>query len=91
MHPRFFKSKTFQLNNITEQLGVDHDLFIFLNELKSGAYDFDVEEFKILENKISHQREINHVKLFPRLKQFFSESPEIFNQKLEAIFKVSDN
>ncbi|HSH20834.1 MAG TPA: CHAD domain-containing protein [Draconibacterium sp.] len=89
MHPRFFKSKTFQLNNITEQLGEDHDLFIFLNELKSGGYDFNAEEFEILENKVNHLREVNHVKLFPRLKQFFIDNPEVYNKKLESIFKVS--
>lgn len=90
MHPRFFKSKTFQLNNITEQLGEDHDLFIFLEELKNTEHNFTNVEFEIIENKVQHLREVNQVKLFPRLKQFFSDTPEIFNQKLETIFKVSE-
>ena len=89
IHPRYFKSKTFQLNNITEQLGEDHDLYIFLKEMKYGGFDFNVTEFEIIENKVEHLREVNRVKLFPRLKQFFGETPEIFNQKLKTIFKVS--
>lgn len=89
IHPRFFKTKTFQLNNITEQLGEDHDLFIFLEDLRNIRHDFTEVEFEIIENKVQHLREVNHVKLFPRMKQFFTDPPEIFNQKLERIFKVS--
>jgi CHAD domain-containing protein len=89
IHPRFFKTKTFQLNNITEQLGEDHDLFVFLQDLNNNEHDFTNVEFEIIENKVQHLREVNQVKLFPRLKQFFSDTPEIFNQKLETIFKVS--
>ncbi len=85
--PRYFKSKTFQLNRITEQLGEDHDFFVFINEIKNGAYDFDSEEIEILENKIQHLREVNFVKLFPRLKQFFNESPPAFSSKLEINIK----
>lgn len=88
-HPRFFKPKTFQLNNITEQLGEDHDLYVFLNDLKNCEHNFTEMEFEIIENKVRHLREINRLKLFPRLKQFFNEPPEIFNQKLETFFKVS--
>jgi len=33
IHPRFFRLKTFQLNNITEQLGEDHDFFVFLKDI----------------------------------------------------------
>lgn len=89
LHPRFFKSKTFQLNNITERLGEDHDLFVFLEDIKNTEHDFTNVEFEIIENKVQHLREVNQVKLFPRLKQFFSDTPLIFNQKLETIFKVS--
>ena len=89
LHPRFFKTKTFQLNNITEQLGEDHDLYIFIEDLKNTQHDFYPIEFEIIENKVRHLREVNHIKLFPRMKQFFTDSPEIFNQKLERIFKVS--
>ena len=88
IHPRYFKSKTFQLNNITEQLGEDHDLYVFLKEIESKDYELSAQEFEITENKVEHLRDLNRVKLFPRLKQFFSETPEIFNQKLKGIFKV---
>jgi CHAD domain-containing protein len=89
IHPRFFKTKTFRLNNITEQLGEDHDLYVFFEELKNIEHGFSNVEFEIIENKVQHLREVNHVKLFPRLKQFFSDHPDVFNQKLEGIFKVS--
>ena len=89
VHPRFFRLKTYHLNNITEQLGEDHDLYVFLTELLENRYDFTDNEIEILENQVQHLREINRIKLFPKLKQFFSESPEIFNQKLKGIFKVT--
>jgi hypothetical protein len=38
---------------------------------------------------VQHLREINLLKLNPRLKHFFNEPPELFNQKIEAIFKMS--
>lgn len=88
VHPRFFRLKTYHLNNITEQLGEDHDLFVFLTDLNENRYDFSDEELQILENQIQHLREINRIKLFPRLKQFFNETPEAFNLKLLEIFKV---
>jgi CHAD domain-containing protein len=88
IHPRFFRLKTFQLNNITEQLGDDHDLFVFLNEMLENQYGFTADELEIVENQIQHLRELNRIKLFPRLKQFFAESPEVFNLKLQGIFKV---
>jgi len=89
VHPRFFRLKTYHLNNITEQLGEDHDLFVFMNDLCETRYDFTDEELKILENQVQHLRELNRIKLFPRLKQFFSEQPEGFNLKVQEIFKVS--
>lgn len=89
VHPRFFRLKTYHLNNITEQLGEDHDLFIFLTELHTGEYGFSNEEFEIIENQVQYLREMNRLKLFPKLKQFFSEQPAIFNLKLREIFKVT--
>ena len=86
--PRFFKLKTYHLNNITEHLGEDHDLFVFLNELLENRYDFTDNELEILENQVQHLREVNRIKLFPKLKQFFNDSPEVFNQKLKTNFKV---
>jgi CHAD domain-containing protein len=88
VHPRFFRLKTYHLNNITEQLGEDHDLFVFLVELKSGFLDFDNIDLQILENQVQHHRELNLMKLTPRLKQFFKDLPEEFNLKMKKIFKV---
>ncbi|MGE0019210.1 MAG: CHAD domain-containing protein [Draconibacterium sp.] len=88
IHPRFFKLKTWQLNNITEHLGEDHDMFIFLTDLQSGNYGFSDDELEIIENKIQHLRELNRIKLFPKLKQFFADAPEVFKQKTDSIFKI---
>jgi CHAD domain-containing protein len=88
VHPRFFKLKTYHLNNITEQLGEDHDLYVLFIELKQEQYDFNTGELEILENQVQHLREINLLKLNLRLKHFFNEPPELFNQKIEAIFKM---
>ena len=88
VHPRFFRLKTYHLNNITEQLGEDHDLFVFLTDLLENRYDFTDEELEIVENQIQHLRGLTRIKLFPRLKQFFNETPEVFNLKLEGIFKI---
>ena len=89
VHPRFFRLKTYHLNNITEQLGEDHDLFIFMTNLPENRYEFSDNELEILKNQIKRLREINRKKMFPKLKQFFTESPEIFNQKIKTIFKIS--
>lgn len=88
VHPRFFRLKTYHLNNITEQLGEDHDLFVFFNDLRGNRYDFTNEDLQIIENQVLHLGEINRLKLFPRLKQFFIESPEVFTMKLQVIFKL---
>jgi CHAD domain-containing protein len=88
MHPRYFRMKSDQLNKITEQLGEDHDLTVFLNEIQSEIYDFEVEERLILINQIEHQQELARLKLMPWLKQFFNEPPAIFNQKMKKIFKI---
>jgi len=89
LHPRFFRLKSDQLNKITEQLGEDHDLFVFLNDLKVDNLGFDDSEIEIIENKVQHLREINLLKLNPRLKQFFNDPPSFFTQKMEQFFKVS--
>ena len=89
LHPRYFRLKSDQLNKITEQLGDDHDLFIFNYDLQQGEFELLPEELTILEKQVEHQRELNMHKLSPRLKQFFNEPPEIFDRKLERIFKIS--
>ncbi len=91
VHPRFFRLKTYHLNNITEQLGEDHDHFILMSDLNENRYDFSDDELEILENQILHLREINRLKLFQRLKQFFGDSPAVFKLKLEEIFKIPVN
>jgi CHAD domain-containing protein len=87
LHPRYFKLKTDQLNKITDQLGDDHDLHVFAEDLLSEGYGFDGEELRILTNQTEHLRELNQLKLQPRLKQFFTAPPEEFDQKLERFFK----
>ena len=88
LHPRYFKLKTDQLNKINDQLGNDHDLHVFHMDIVSGAYDFNPEELYILENKIDHLRDLNQLKLYPRLKQFFTSVPGEFDQRLERFFKL---
>ncbi len=88
IHPRYFRLKTDQLNRINDQLGNDHDFFVFINELTSGDYDFTSEEIFILENQVEHLSEINRIKLFPRLKQFFVAVPDEFDQKTEQFFRL---
>jgi CHAD domain-containing protein len=88
-HPRYFRLKSYHLNKITEQLGIDHDMYVFLEDLKAGEFHFSDDEMIILDNQVQHQRELNMVKLLPRLKQFFSEPPEIFDRRLDKIFKIN--
>lgn len=88
LHPRYFKLKTDQLNKITDQLGDDHDLHVFAEDLMAESYGFDEEELRILTNQIEHLRELNQLKLQPRLKQFFTAPPGEFNQKLERFLKL---
>jgi CHAD domain-containing protein len=89
LHPRYFRLKSDQLNKITEQLGEDHDMFVFLNDLKIDNLGFEAPEIEIIENQVQHLREINLLKLNPRLKQFFIDPPSFFTQKMEQFFKVS--
>jgi len=88
LHPRYFKLKTDQLNKITDQLGDDHDLHVFAEDLLAGDYGFDEEELRIMKNQVENLRELNRLKLQPRLKQFFTAPPAEFEQKLERFFKL---
>lgn len=88
MHPKYFKAKSEQLNTINDHLGYDHDLHILAEELYLHDYHFDSEEQQILENQIEHLREMNQLKLWPRLKHFFSDTPGEFEEKTEKAFKV---
>ncbi len=89
LHPRYFRLKSDQLNKITEQLGEDHDLFVFLNDLQIDNLGFEASEIEIIGNQVEHLREINLLKLNPRLKQFFTDPPSFFTQKMEQFFKIS--
>lgn len=89
LHPRYFRLKSDQLNKITEQLGEDHDMFVFSNDLKIDNLGFEATEIEIIENQVEHLCEINLLKLNPRLKQFFTDPPSFFMQKMEQFFKIS--
>jgi CHAD domain-containing protein len=88
MHPKYFKARSEQLNIINDHLGYDHDLHVLTEELLLRDYQFNSEEHQILENQIEHLREMNQLKLWPRVKQFFSELPEEFEEKTEKAFKL---
>lgn len=80
INPKYFKLKSTQIHNITEQLGNDHDLYIFLKGIKQKKYDFNENEVEVLENQIRHLSELNRQELDNRLKQLFADSPEIFSK-----------
>lgn len=87
-HPRYFKPKSEQLNTINDQLGDDHDLHVFSEELRLPEYQLNAEEFNLLEKQIEHLRELNQLKLRPRLKHLFGDPPGEFKEKLEKAFKI---
>lgn len=89
LHPRYFKLKTDQLNKITDQLGDDHDLHVFSEEILNEGYGFNEEELHIILKQAENLRELNLLKLQPRLKQFFTAPPLEFDQKLERFFKLN--
>ena len=88
-NPKYFELKTEQLHKITEQLGNDHDLYIFLKEIENEEYNFNNSEILLIEKQIQHLRELKLLKITTRLKQFFSDTPDVFNLKMEKIFKIS--
>lgn len=89
LHPRYIRLKTAQLNKITNQLGDDHDLHVFSEDILNTKYGFSEEELLIVKNQVENLRELNQLKLQPRLNQFFSAPPAEFTQKLERFFKVN--
>ena len=88
LHPRYLKLKTDQLNKITDQLGDDHDLHVFIEDLMATGYGFEEEALHIIKNQVENLREMNLLKLHPRLKQFFTAPPGEFNQKMERFFRL---
>lgn len=85
MHPRYFKMQSDRLNSITEQLGEDHDLFVFMKELQSLSVITDQNDLNVLFKLTELQQELIRNKLQPRLKQFFAETPEMFAEKIKNI------
>jgi CHAD domain-containing protein len=88
LHPGYIKLKTDQLNKITDQLGDDHDLHIFSEDLLAWGYGFDDEEQQIMKNQIKNLIELNQFKLQLRLNQFFTAPAHEFDQKLERFFRL---
>jgi CHAD domain-containing protein len=87
LHPRYLKLKADQLNGITEQLGEEHDLFVFYGFIEKEKLDLDAYEKVVLCNKIEHLRQIVQVKLTTKLRQFFNETPIDFEKKIDKIFE----
>jgi CHAD domain-containing protein len=88
VHPRYFKLKSDQLNKITEYLGEDHDLNVFIEHLKLADIGFNPEEMEIITNQVQHLQELNLLRLTPKIKQFFQDTPEVFKKRMEKIFKL---
>ena len=86
-NPRYFKSKSSQLETITELLGEEHDLYILYNELQKKEYELEADELEVLGNKIKHQRDLIIAKIQPRLRQIFVESIEEFAKRMNTMLK----
>jgi len=84
--PKYFKLKSNALRKITELLGEDHDWYIFKNEIKKDTYGIEPSETEILHRQISVIHEPELQKLLPRLKKFFEESPDSFEEKIRSIY-----
>lgn len=87
LYPRYLNPKADQLNVITEQLGEDHDLFILGKLIDKETLKLDSYEQIVLSNKIDHLRQIIQVKLAPRLRQFFSETPGEFENRTHILIR----
>ena len=88
LQPRYLRVKSDQLHKITEQLGEDHDLYVFLQDIKTGDLELDPGEMEIIENQVQHHKELNGLRLANRLKQFFVDEPGDFNKKMAEVFEV---
>jgi len=86
LQPGTCREKTEQLDLINDQLGADHDFHVLLRELISPEYGFNKKETVLLEKYVSRLRAENLVVLRLRLKEFFAESPDRFDQELERLF-----
>jgi CHAD domain-containing protein len=90
LYPRYLNAKADQLNFITEQLGDDHDLYVLCEVLKKEKLTLDSYEQLVLCNKSDHLRQIIQVKLAPRLRQFFSDSPDEFQHKTRVLLLLEE-
>jgi len=86
LRPGAFREKTEQLDLINDQLGADHDYYVLTEELRSPEFGFSREELLLIENHICQLRAENLLALRHRLKDFFAESPDRFDQELERLF-----
>ena len=92
LNPKYFATKSRQLNDITESLGTDHDNFIMWRHIhENHAACFEKEELTVFDNLIGHQHELALSGIMPKLKQIFTEEPEEFNKRLEGYIKESIN
>lgn len=88
---RYFGSKIRQLNEITEILGNDHDNSVFSECIRQHCFVHLTNDDKhIFNNLIGHQQELAMLQLQVRLKQFFAESPEVFQKRLVRLLKKKD-
>lgn len=88
--PKYFKLKSNALRKITEQLGEDHDWYIFKNEIKKDIYNLELSEIQLFDKQISLIHEPELQKLLPRLKKFFEETPDSFEEKVRSIYDPLD-
>jgi len=88
--PKYFKLKSNALRKITEQLGEDHDWYIFQNEIKKDIYGLDSAEIEIVENQIRLIKEEEMQNLLPRMKRFFEESPDFFEEQIRIFYEPGE-
>jgi len=67
---------TGELDAINDLLGDDHDLHVLEEELRSPEYDLPGEDFRVVGRRVSELRKEILLALLPRLKGFFSMTPD---------------
>ena len=86
LEPGCFNKKNEQLDLLNDQLGLDHDFYVLVQELESPDFGLTKEEIDGIEHYIFGLRAENLLNLLHRLKEFFTESPDEFDLKLEHLF-----
>ena len=84
--PKYLKLKSNALRKITEQLGEDHDWYIFKNEIKKDIYNLERSDARLFDKQIRLIHEPELQKLLPRLKKFFEETPDSFEEKVRSSY-----